>query len=106
MLDNYDSMVMEAFSTRVRAKCPSARIWAFGSRTKGTHTEESDLDVCVVVDEMTPEDRSYITECAWEVGFEHDRVICSIAFSSSMFENGPASANPLVHGILEEGVPA
>ncbi|MCX7049205.1 MAG: nucleotidyltransferase domain-containing protein [Candidatus Sumerlaeota bacterium] len=105
MLDCRDSMIMEAFSSRIRAKMHSARIWAFGSRTKGTHTEESDLDVCVVVEDMTPDRRSYISECAWEVGFEHDRVICTIAFSKSMFENGPASASPLVHGIIEEGVP-
>jgi len=103
MLENRDRQILDEFAIRVRTLYPSARIWAFGSRTRGQAQPDSDLDVCVVLERMDPEIRSTISDIAWEVGFDQDLVICTICFSAEMFERGPASASPLVHTIREEG---
>jgi predicted nucleotidyltransferase len=60
------------FAAQVRQHFPAARIWAFGSRARGDTTWESDLDICVVLEKLTREDRDAIGHIAWKVGFEHE----------------------------------
>ncbi|HBF34438.1 TPA: nucleotidyltransferase domain-containing protein, partial [Candidatus Sumerlaeota bacterium] len=96
-MDDRDKTVLSEFAAQVRRTFPAARIWAFGSRTRGEATWESDLDVCVVLETVDAETRREISDLAWEIGFDHDVVVSSILFSRDMFEQGPASASPLVH---------
>ena len=104
MMSDRDHRILKLFADQVRQRFPEARIWAFGSRVRGNATWESDLDVCVVVDELTDEQRHAIWHIAWEVGFEHDVVISAVAYSRYDFECGPCSESSLVFNILREGV--
>jgi uncharacterized protein len=87
------------------APAGQGKIFRARSRARGDSTWESDLDVCVVLDELTYEDRHTIWDIAWEVGFEHDVLISTVAYSRDEFEQGPCSESPLVLNILQEGVP-
>jgi len=98
--------LLKKFAVKVRSKYPEARIWAFGSYPRGTATEESDLDVCVVLNELKPEDRFVISDLAWETGFEHDILISTIVIPEDEYENGPLSVSLLVELIRSEGVAA
>jgi len=49
MLSERDQKILTEFASLVRERFSDARIWAFGSRARGETTQESDLDVCVVV---------------------------------------------------------
>lgn len=106
MMSDRDYHVLKRFAARVRQHFPEARIWAFGSRARGDATWDSDLDVCVVAEELTYKDRNAIGDIAWEVGFEHELVITTVCFTRGEFEHGPCSESPLVLNILREGVPA
>ena len=101
-----DHQILMEFADRVRSKYSSARLWAFGSRARGFAQQDSDLDVCVVLDQLDASIRETISDLAWEVGFEHDVLIATVVFANDMFEHGPASASPLVRAILEDGVAA
>lgn len=106
-MDIKDRTILKEFAARVRRLEPSARIWAFGSRVRGDAEEFSDLDVCVVLpDDLTFERRRAVGRIAWEVGFEHDRLVTTVVFSEEQFENGPMSAHPLVRNILGKGLAA
>ena len=104
MLNAKDRACFEDFSNSVQRLYPDARTWAFGSRVRGEIGEDSDLDVCVVLDELDWEKRTRISDLAWEIGFERDRLISTVVFSKEQFEQGPCSASPLVKSIRDEGV--
>jgi predicted nucleotidyltransferase len=97
---------LNKFAAKVRSKYPGAKIRAFGSYVRGTATEESDLDVCVVLKKSGPEDRLAISDIAWDVGFDSGILVSTIVISEDAYENGPISASPLVKTIRSEGVPA
>ena len=101
-----DRQIFMEFADRVRSRYSSARLWAFGSRARGLAQQDSDLDVCVVLERLDASIRETISDMAWEVGFEHDVLITTVVFANDMFDHGPASASPLVRTILEEGVAA
>ena len=101
-----DQEVLAEFAAAVRKRFPEARVWAFGSRARADFTEESDLDVCIVVDHLDDVVDQEISHIAWAVGFEHDVVVCPVPFSRQEFEAGPCAQSSIVQNILREGVPA
>jgi predicted nucleotidyltransferase len=106
MLSGKDKKIFALFSARIRERFPHARIWAYGSRVKGHATDQSDLDVCVVVDTLDDAIDQAIMETAWEIGFENDVVISTVTYSKQEFDEGPCSESPLVLNILDTGVAA
>ena len=106
MFARKDKDVLTHYAAKVRQRFPGARIWAFGSRVKGGATEESDLDVCVVVDILNDAIDEAIMNIAWEIGFENDIVISTVTYSKQEFDEGPCSESPLVQNILSAGMPA
>lgn len=102
-----DQSLLSTFAQKVRERFPGAEIRAFGSRARGEARWDSDLDVCVVLDRsVTTSIRAWISDVAWEVGFDADRIITTLVFDLEAFEHGPASASPLVAAIHRDGVPA
>jgi|WetSurMetagenome_2_1015567.scaffolds.fasta_scaffold323722_3 uncharacterized protein len=78
----------------------------FGSRARGDSSQESDLDVLVVIEETeTWQVRKFVYDCAWEAGFESGIVVSPIIFSRDRWENSPERASLLAVAIREEGIP-
>ena len=73
MLSIVDQECLDLFTNSVRSHYPDARAWAFGSRVRGEEDADSDLDICVVLEDMDWETRRKISDIAWEIGFERDR---------------------------------
>ncbi len=105
-MDKKDRAVLEQFAAAVRIDFPEAEIWAFGSRTRGAASEYSDLDVCIVVDNYNEAADKKIMEAAWEIGFNNDIVISTVAYSKEQFRNGALSSSPFVKSILAQGIAA
>lgn len=76
----------------------------YGSRARGNATEESDLDVCVVVRNLDDAIARAIMEIAWQIGFKNDLVISTVTYSQQEFDEGPCSESPLVQNILNAGI--
>jgi uncharacterized protein (DUF4415 family) len=77
----------------------------YGSRARGDATPDSDLNIYIVVTELTPALRRWIGEIAWEVGFDNDRVISTLVTTRQGLEQGPFGAQPIVQTIEREGIP-
>lgn len=104
MLQERDRRIAREFRRRLAAVTPILDLRVFGSRARGDATDDSDLDVFVDLEESSPELRQRISEIAWEVGFEMDRVISTIVATRADLEDGPMGANPLVLSVEREGI--
>jgi predicted nucleotidyltransferase len=103
-MDTRAQRALRDFAAEVRGRFPTARIWAFGSRVRGTHEDLSDLDVCVVVRGLRAAGDRQIRKMSWGLGRKHGLVISAVTYSAEEFEDGPLSESPLVQTVLEEGL--
>lgn len=74
----------------------------FGSQARGEATEESDIDVLVVVPKLDKETLDLILEVAWEVGFEAGKIISVIP--ATFEEMDKLSASPFFQAVKRERI--
>jgi len=104
MLSKTDRQIAREFQRRLATITPLLDLRVFGSRARGNAAPDSDLDVFIDLEETTPELRLRISEIAWEVGFDMDRVISTVVATRSELEQGAMGANSLVLNVQREGV--
>jgi predicted nucleotidyltransferase len=103
-LTETDRQVLRELQRRLAAIAPLLDLRAFGSRARGDAAPDSDLDVFIELEACTPELHQRISEIAWEVGFEMERVISTVVATRAELEHGAMGANPLVLNVEREGV--
>jgi predicted nucleotidyltransferase len=99
-----DRRVAREFKRRLTAIILVLDLQVFGSRVRGEATSDSDLDVFIEVEMLSPRLRRIIDEIAWEVGFEFDYIISPFVATRDQLEHGPMGASPLILNIQREGV--
>ena len=90
---------------KLAQQIPIFEIRLFGSRARGDDTPESDVDVYIETVTLTREQRRFVSDILWEVGFENGVVVAPVIFSRDDLENGPLSVSPLFRAIKREGIP-
>ena len=76
----------------------------FGSHARGEATEESDIDVLVVLNDMQKSTLDTVLEIAWQVGYDAGKVISVIPAMQAEMEL--LSASPFFQAVQREGIPA
>jgi len=104
MLSIADRKIAQHFKQRLQQVAPLLTLWVYGSRARGDATPESDLDVLIELESITPALRQHIRELAWEVGFDQGRVISTLVATREQLEHGPLQADPLIGNLRREGV--
>ncbi len=102
-MKNDHMKILREFAKRVRSVYPAARIWVFGSYVRGSGRADSDLDICVVLPKVQPDDRFAISDIAWEVSLMHDKHLSTVVIPESDFNEGPLSVSPLLDAVRSEG---
>jgi hypothetical protein len=100
-----DCQVTLEFKRRLEEITTVLDLRVFGSRARGEAASDSDLDVFVEVDSLTPALCRRIDEIAWEVGSEWDFIISPVVVTWAELQDGPLGASPLILKIEQEGVP-
>jgi hypothetical protein len=103
-MNSIEQDIIDIFKELLNKKLKVSELILFGSRARGDADPDSDLDVLVIVDDLSPEMEEYISECAWEAGFQSGIVIVPVVFSRYEWENGPERYSLLAVAIKSEGV--
>ncbi|NLY74532.1 MAG: nucleotidyltransferase domain-containing protein [Firmicutes bacterium] len=105
MLNHFDRQIAEEFKDNLLAnQIPLEEIRIFGSRVRGDFTPESDLDVCLILRETSPEIEARISRLAWEVGFKHQLIITTVEYTPEAWYNSPLRESPFIKAINQEGI--
>lgn len=103
-MNSIEKTILEKFKTLLLKRVKLHALVLFGSRAKGNAETYSDMDVLVVVDDLTREVEDYISDCAWEAGFETGIVVVPVVFSRNEWESGPERYSLLAEAVKTEGV--
>lgn len=106
MIKDSDRILVERFKRLlIKHGIPLYKTIVFGSRARGDAEPDSDLDVLVLVEHLSPSMRKTISHCAWEVGFNAGILLQTVVMTRKQAERGPEQSSLLMLAIKEEGVP-
>lgn len=105
-MDAIEKKVLDTFKGLLLKRVSPYKMILFGSRARGDAAPYSDMDVLIVLDKAPNEqDTDYISDCAWEAGFEQGIVVVPVVFSKDEWENSPERYSLLAKAVEMEGVP-
>ena len=102
-MNSKDLSIARSFKHLVQKRVNPINVRVFGSRARGDAAPDSDMDVFVLVDHATSDIERYISECAWETGFEQDVVIVPVVVGRDRIE-GPLKESVFILNVSREGI--
>lgn len=98
VLDQFCSRTREAFGSRVR------ELVLFGSRARGEGHEDSDVDVCVVIDDLDWREKRDVFAITGDLLAKHDVLISAFVVSTAHMNHLRARERLIAREIESEGV--
>lgn len=101
-----EKTIVDKFKTLLLKRVKLYKLILFGSRARGDAGQYSDMDVVVILeDSSNDKDFDYVSDSAWEAGFEYGIVIVPVVFTRSEWENSPERSSLLAQAVRAEGIP-
>jgi predicted nucleotidyltransferase len=104
MLSPNDARIVRRLKRRIQVIASVKHLVVYGSRARGDASEESDIDVFIELEDLTPQLRKQISDLAWEIGFDEDVVISTFVATSQAITDSALAANPILKAIRAEGI--
>jgi len=104
-MNTIEKQILESFKSSLLKRLSVHKIILFGSRARGDAEPYSDMDVLVVLDQKLSEhDSAYVSDCAWEAGFDEGIVVVPVVYSRDEWEESPERSSLLAIAVKREGV--
>jgi predicted nucleotidyltransferase len=100
-LDSFGVSLRSRFGERLQ------ELTLFGSRARGDAREDSDVDVLVVIDQLSERERGEVFDLAWSAGMSGDEyvVVAPIPYSTAQARELRSREKRLMREIADHGVP-
>ena len=104
-MNNSKSKILKQIKKIVRDKYPSARIFLYGSRSRGTAEKDSDWDVLILLNEDTisSEVEREITYPLYDLEFDIGEVISPMIYSEKEW-NSKYKVTSFYQNVMAEGM--
>ena len=99
-----EKQALAALRSELQDKYQIVDVKVFGSKARGTDTVESDLDVMIVLEDLSPAIESEIDDLIFEINIEYSCLITALFFGREELERGPLTESPVYKKILQEGI--
>ena len=100
-----EKTILARFKRGVSRRLSLNRIVLFGSRARGDADQFSDMDVLVILNEPANRAaREYVSQVAWEAGFEQGIMVVPVTVSRTEWEDGPERSSLLAIAVNADGV--
>ena len=100
-----EKRVLDKFKALLLKQVSLYKLILFGSRARGDAGTYSDMDVVVILDDASNEqDFDYVSDYAWEAGFEYGIVIVPVVCTKKEWEESPERYSLLAKAVKREGV--
>jgi hypothetical protein len=106
-MSSLDHSVLERLGALLQQRLSLVGLAAFGSRVRHDSAaieNDSDLDVLVISETLTPDVRRIVSDCAFEAGFDAGILVSPVVYSHEEWEHSPEGVSPLAESIRHEGV--
>ncbi len=94
----FTGLLRERFGSMIRG------IVLFGSKISGKSGEESDIDILIVLKELSWEIKKTISGLAAEENLKHNVIISTIRYDEATWENPVVKASPFGRAVREDGI--
>ncbi len=76
----------------------------YGSKARGTDSQDSDLDIMIVLEDYSPMIESEIDDLIFEINLKYNCFITALFFGREELELGPLMESPIYKKIIQEGI--
>ena len=103
-MKNADSKILNQIKQIVTEQEPRAKVYLYGSRSRGTAKRNSDWDLLILLnkDKITPEDEQKITYPLYDLEFDTGEVISLMIYSEKEW-NTKYKITPFYRNVMREG---
>lgn len=99
-----EKQVLINFKNLLSKRINDFELFLYGSRARGDSKPDSDMDVLVIAGQVTKEIEDYVSDCAWEAGFEHNIIVVPLAYTRAEWETSPERSSSFAQAIRREGI--